>query len=154
MLDFFVAANREEIITRCRAKVAIRSRPMPIDTEFDHGVPLFLDQLLEALHVGSDPNPEIAKSAIRHGHALLRKGFTVSQVVHDYGDVCQSITELAVEMNAPISADDFRVLNACLDDAIAGYRFLLSQGFAPEKIAIAGESSGGGLAIATLVSLR
>jgi epsilon-lactone hydrolase len=43
---------------------------------------------------------------------------------------------------------------AALEDALAGYRFLLSQGFAPEKIAIAGESAGGGLAIATLVSLR
>src|SRR6185295_10492759 len=41
-------------------------------------------------------------------------------VVHDYGDVCQSITELAVELDAPISADDFRVLNGCLDNAIAG----------------------------------
>ncbi|HXG56314.1 MAG TPA: HAMP domain-containing sensor histidine kinase [Vicinamibacterales bacterium] len=40
-------------------------------------------------------------------------------MVHDYGDVCQSITELAVEMQAPISTDDFRTLNACLDDAIA-----------------------------------
>ena len=44
----------------------------------------------------------------------------MSQVVHDYGDVCQSITELAVETNAPISTDDFRMLNRCLDDAIAG----------------------------------
>jgi hypothetical protein len=49
-----------------------------------------------------------------------RQGFTVSQVVHDYGDVCQAITELAVELNAPISTDDFRTLNRCLDDAIAG----------------------------------
>ena len=44
----------------------------------------------------------------------------MSQVVHDYGDVCQAITELAVELNAPISTDDFRTLNRCLDDAIAG----------------------------------
>jgi monoterpene epsilon-lactone hydrolase len=43
---------------------------------------------------------------------------------------------------------------AALDDALAGYRFLLSQGFAPEKIAIAGESAGGGLAVAALVALR
>jgi monoterpene epsilon-lactone hydrolase len=41
---------------------------------------------------------------------------------------------------------------AALDDAIAGYRFLLGQGFAPENIAIVGESAGGGLAIATLAS--
>ena len=50
----------------------------------------------------------------------MMQGFTISQVVHDYGDVCQSITELAIETQAPIDADDFRLLNACLDDAIAG----------------------------------
>ena len=55
-----------------------------------------------------------------HGHDLLLQGFTVSQVVHDYGDVCQAITDLAVETDAPISTDDFRTLNRCLDDAIAG----------------------------------
>jgi hypothetical protein len=41
-------------------------------------------------------------------------------VVQDYGDVCQSITELAVELDAPISTEDFQMLNRCLDDAIAG----------------------------------
>src|SRR6185436_12797847 len=51
---------------------------------------------------------------------LLGQGFSLSQVVHDYGDVCQAITEMAVEAKAPISTDDFRVLNRCLDDAIAG----------------------------------
>jgi hypothetical protein len=44
----------------------------------------------------------------------------VSQVVHDYGDICQSITELAIETNSDISTADFRTLNRCLDDAIAG----------------------------------
>jgi hypothetical protein len=58
-------------------------------------------------------------SAVQHGHELLLQGFTVSEVVHDYGDVCQSITELAVELNSTIGADDFRMLNRCLDDAIA-----------------------------------
>ncbi len=43
---------------------------------------------------------------------------------------------------------------AALQDAIAGYRFLLSHGIQPGRIALAGESAGGGLAIATLVSLR
>jgi len=64
-------------------------------------------------------SPEIGQSAVLHGHDLRKQGFTVSQVVHDYGDVCQSVTELAIELRAPISADDFRLLNACLDDAIA-----------------------------------
>jgi signal transduction histidine kinase len=86
----------------------------------EHGVPVFLDQLANALRGQLISNPDIAQSAVQHGHELLLQGFTVSQVVHDYGDVCQAITELAVEMNAPISTDDFRVLNRCLDDAIAG----------------------------------
>jgi len=39
--------------------------------------------------------------------------------VHDYGDLCQSITDLAFEENAPIEVDEFRTLNRCLDNAIA-----------------------------------
>jgi signal transduction histidine kinase len=120
MLREFIAVNREEIIRRCRAKVATRSVPAPTDAEIDHGVPVFLDQLIDALRLGLTSSPEIGRSAVKHGHDLLLQGFTLSQVVHDYGDVCQSITELAVEENAPISTDDFRTLNRCLDDAIAG----------------------------------
>ncbi|WP_431284618.1 alpha/beta hydrolase [Humitalea sp. 24SJ18S-53] len=43
---------------------------------------------------------------------------------------------------------------AALEDALDGYRFLLSQGFAARNIALCGESAGGGLAVATMVSLR
>lgn len=121
MLREFVEIHRDEIIKRCRAKVATRSIPPPTEAEIDHGVPLFLDQLVAALRSGGARlNPEITRSAVLHGHDLLRQGFTVSQVVHDYGDVCQSITDLAMELNSPIGTDDFRTLNRCLDDAIAG----------------------------------
>lgn len=119
-LDEFVTANRDELILRCRAKVASRTIPVPTEAEIDHGVPLFLGQLVEALRDGrSVSDGAIGRSAVQHGHDLLLKGFTLSQVVHDYGDVCQSITDLAVERNMEIAADDFRALNACLDDAIA-----------------------------------
>src|SRR5690242_16098115 len=120
VLHEFIAVNRAEIISRCRAKVSARSIPPTAPWGIDHGVPVFLDQLRDALRLGDITSPEISNSAIKHGHDLLRQGFTVSQVVHDYGDVCQAITELAVELNAPISTDDFRTLNRCLDDAIAG----------------------------------
>jgi epsilon-lactone hydrolase len=43
---------------------------------------------------------------------------------------------------------------AALQDALAGFRYLLTQGLAAENIAMAGESAGGGLAVAVLVSLR
>jgi hypothetical protein len=121
MLHEFITLNRELIISRCRANVAARSIPAPTEAEI-HGVPLFLDQLVSTLRFPrkSGLEIEIGASAAQHGHELLLKGFTVSQVVHDYGDVCQTITELALETNAPIGTDDFRVLNRCLDEAIAG----------------------------------
>jgi acetyl esterase/lipase len=43
---------------------------------------------------------------------------------------------------------------AALEDSLAAYRFLLDGGIDPRAIALAGESAGGGLALATLVSLR
>jgi signal transduction histidine kinase len=119
MLHEFITLHRDDIITRCRAKVATRSIPPPSEAEINHGVPLFLDQLVDSLRLGTD-SLEIDRSAGQHGHDLLLKGFTVSQVVHDYGDVCQTIADLATETNAPFSTDDFRTLNRCLDDAIAG----------------------------------
>jgi hypothetical protein len=119
-LDKFIGTNRDELITRCRAKAMERSSPAPTEAEIEHGIPLFLDQLIGELRRGPSKTPEIRKSAKRHGHELLLKGFSIGQVVHDYGDVCQSVTDLAVELGAPISNDDFRTLNRCLDDAIAG----------------------------------
>jgi hypothetical protein len=120
MLAEFVAVNRAELISRCRAKVAGRSDAVAANAGVDRGVPMFLDQLLEELRHGTSADEDIARTAAQHGHDLLVRGYTVSQVVHDYGDICQAITELAVERQAAISTDDFRTLNRCLDDAIAG----------------------------------
>jgi len=43
---------------------------------------------------------------------------------------------------------------SAVEDAVAGYRFLLSRGFSADHIAVAGDSAGGGLTVAVLVSLR
>jgi signal transduction histidine kinase len=122
MLHEFVTANREELIARTRARVAQRSAPRPTQQELDTGIPLFLDQLAAALSGGS-PSKEvinaIGETATIHGGYLLDQGFTVSQVVHDYGDVCQAVTELAQAIDAPITTEEFHILNRCLDDAIA-----------------------------------
>jgi len=129
----FIAVNREELIRRCHAKVVTRLALSEAagragssggsedkTTSGGHGVPLFLDQLVDELRHGPSNTSEITKGATKHGNDLLAQGFTVSQVVHDYGDVCQSVTDLAMETNAPIATADFRTLNRCLDDAIAG----------------------------------
>jgi hypothetical protein len=132
MLHEFLTSNRTELIARCRSKVAKRLSPTEIPLALDHGVPLFLQQLVETLRleqreppgatVEPEPSPaatEIGRAATVHGAELLRLGYTVDQVVHDYGDVCQAVTELAGEEHAPISTDEFRTLNRCLDNAIA-----------------------------------
>ena len=43
-------------------------------------------------------------SATAHGEELLNLGFSIDQVVHDYGDLCRAITDLAVEQDAPFGS--------------------------------------------------
>jgi signal transduction histidine kinase len=124
MLHEFLTLHREQILARTRAKVATRMAPRPTQEELEHGVPLFLDQLADTLRFEQvtstrATSPEMARGAQRHGGELRKAGFTVGQVVHGYGDVCQAVTELAMELDLPISADEFKTLNRCLDDAIA-----------------------------------
>jgi signal transduction histidine kinase len=119
MLYEFLTANLDEIIARARATVAKRIAPRPTDEELKNGVPLFLRQLIETLRLSLSSRDEMAKSATLHGGELLRRGYTIAQVVHDYGDICQVVTSLAIELNAPITAQEFNILNGCLDDAIA-----------------------------------
>jgi hypothetical protein len=102
-----------------------------------HGIPLFLDQLIKTLSAeqtsdsirsrrvsgssggGTPVLSEIGATAARHGRELLEYEFTVDQVVHGYGDLCQAITESALEHDVAIDVDEFRTLNRCLDNAIA-----------------------------------
>jgi hypothetical protein len=132
MLLDLITSRRNELISRSRARVAKRFAPDGVPTVVEHGVPLFLDQLADTLRAERktnvrpitklDPTPTssaIGRAAAAHGVELLHLGYTVDQVVHHYGDVCQAIAELAIEQHATISADQFRTLNRCLDEAIA-----------------------------------
>ena len=137
MMHDFLSAHRSELIERCRVKVAQRASPAATSDEIQHGIPLFLDQLIKTLRVEQTAEPmesrrvsgaaggtggfsEIGESATIHGSELYDRGFTVDQVVHDYGDLCQAVTDLAFELQAPFAIDEFRTLNRCLDNAIAG----------------------------------
>lgn len=137
MLHDFLINHRDELVDRCKAKVALRRHRTATDAQLENGIPMFLDQLArtllaeqdldgrESLQIsgssGGDPLmlSEIGVSAATHGKMLLTLGYTVDHVVHDYGDLCQAITDLAFERDAPFAIDEFRTMNRCLDNAIA-----------------------------------
>lgn len=136
MLHEFLSSNRADLIQRCRLKAARRIAPARGTANLDHGIPRFLDQLILTLQLEETADPvrslrisgpsgggpaasEIAVTAALHGRELSAQGFTVDQVVHDYGDLCQAITDLAAERSLPIDTHEFRTLNRCLDNGIA-----------------------------------
>lgn len=137
MMHTFLRNHRSELIERCKAKVARRPARGATDEQLKNGIPIFLEQLertlraeeegeaVESLRISGPPGgdastqSEVGVSAVAHGRRLLELGYSIDQVVHDYGDVCQSITDLAFEMDAPFGVQEFRTLNRCLDNAIA-----------------------------------
>lgn len=85
---------------------------------------------------------------------------------HGGGYVMGSLTthrslagELSRAAQAAVLLVDYRLapenpFPAAVEDGVASFRWLVDQGFAPRRLAIAGDSAGGGLTMATLVSLR
>lgn len=137
MLYVFLANYREALIDRCLIKVARRSGAHTEHASSTAGVPMFLDQLIQTLKLeqgdGASPigrsvsGPSggslrasgLGKAATKHGRELSDIGFTVEQVVHDYGDLCQAIMDLALELEVSIDVEEFGTINFCLDNAIA-----------------------------------
>lgn len=137
MLQHFLTTHRAELIDRCRQEAARRQFPANgKNVALEHGIPLFLDQTIETLMLEQAPRrmpddggagqPErratlgqLRETAARHGLELQRHGFSIEQVVHGYGDLCQAITGLALELEVPVQVSEFRTLNWCLDNAIA-----------------------------------
>ncbi len=138
MMHKFLAANRLDLVERCRLKVARRPARGTSDKELNFGISYFLDQLIETLQLeemsadsdrsraisgrsgGQKPeHSDMGVGASRHGWELSQRGFTVDQVVHDYGDLCQAVTELAIERGIRFTTEEFRTLNRCLDNVIA-----------------------------------
>jgi hypothetical protein len=119
VLHEFLSTHRTAILVRTQVKVGARFAPRATEEELERGIPLFIDQLTDMLVSRVGALEELGESAVEHGGALEHRGFTVAQVVHDYVSVCQAVTELADEMNAPITPAEYSVLHECLDEAIA-----------------------------------
>lgn len=126
MLYEFLSENQDKILTSTEMKTLNLKTLSPNPISFKRSLPIFYNQLISALKLHGDEATRskqeelVTKEAQLHGAELMKLGYTLPQVVYTYGTLCQAIKEIASEKHLPITADEFKDLNHCLDMAIAG----------------------------------
>jgi monoterpene epsilon-lactone hydrolase len=126
--------------------------------ELTSAQPLPADVTVTAATLGGVPTAEITLEGIEPRHVVLY----FHGGVYVLGDAFQAAglaAQVGKRTHAKVISVDYRLAPehpypAAVDDALAAYEALLDNGTAPSDIALAGESAGGGLAIATLVNAR
>ena len=113
MLADFIADNREEIVTRYQSKSAIGPPSNALDAGRAYAALVFIEELLDSMRDPKHGTP------MRHeGDTVLEERLIVPRAIQ-CRDICQSIADLAMEMNMPIDVADFANLDRCCDDAVA-----------------------------------
>ena len=108
------------------------SESKPTSTLLDQGLPIFYDEVIGVLERTAKASKSSIESkdfhiknrirkgdAAEHGRESLRLGYSISQVVHSYGAICQSITEFVGTKSFNVESQEFQDLNYSLDCAIA-----------------------------------
>ncbi len=123
MLHGFLRQNFDELVSRTRANASARRWLPASNPGLESGVPTLLAQLRDAAGREASAAPladrGIGSSAARYARALLEKGWSVSEIVHDHGAVRLAIAELAAAKGLAIGREELRALGRCLDAAIA-----------------------------------
>jgi signal transduction histidine kinase len=123
MLHAFLVQHFDELVSRTKAIASARRGSSRSPPALERAIPQLLAQLRETLRwetsTTSVADGGVGSTAARHARALLEQGGSVSQVVHDYGDVGQAIAELAVAEGAAVDVEELGALSRCLDGAIA-----------------------------------
>ena len=120
--------------------------------------PLPADVTVTAAALDGVPTAEITVDEIEPRHVVLYFHGGV-YVIGDAFLAADLASQVGRRTQAKVISVDYRLAPehpypAAVDDALAAYEALLRNGVAPSDIAFAGESAGGGLAIATLVNAR
>ncbi|MES2074572.1 MAG: hypothetical protein V4462_03045 [Pseudomonadota bacterium] len=123
MMHEFLAANRLELERRCREKLPLRTRQDAGRQQAEQGIALFIDQLIGTLKAKADgaamARPStLERNGAHHGADLLAMGYSIHQMAHGYGAVCQAVSDLAQERNELFTVDEFLTINRCLDKGI------------------------------------
>jgi epsilon-lactone hydrolase len=111
-----------------------------------------------AATLGGVPTAEITVDGVEPRHVVLYFHGGV-YVLEDAFQVADLASQVGRRTDAKVISVDYRLAPedpypAAVDDALAAYEALLQGGTAPSDIVLAGESAGGGLAVATLVNAR
>jgi epsilon-lactone hydrolase len=120
--------------------------------------PLPADVTVTAATLGGVPTAEIAVDGVEPRHVVLYFHGGV-YVIGDAFLAADLASQVGRRAQAKVISVDYRLAPehpypAAVDDALAAYEALLDDGTAPSDVAFAGESAGGGLAVATLVNAR
>ncbi|HEY1567858.1 MAG TPA: alpha/beta hydrolase [Solirubrobacteraceae bacterium] len=120
--------------------------------------PLPADVTVTAASLGGVPTAEVSVDGIEPRHVVLYFHGGV-YVMGDAALAADLASQVGRRTQAKVISVDYRLAPeypypAALDDALAAYQALLDEGIAAADIAFAGESAGGGLAVATLVNAR
>ena len=120
--------------------------------------PLPADVTVTAAALGSVPTAEITIGGTESRQVVLYFHGGV-YVLGDAASAAGLASQVGRQTGAKVISVDYRLAPehpypAAVDDALAAYQALLDNGTAPSDIAVAGESAGGGLAVATLVNAR
>jgi monoterpene epsilon-lactone hydrolase len=122
------------------------------------GQPLPADVTVTAAALGAVPTAEVTVDGVEPRHVVLYFHGGV-YVLGGASQAAGLAAQIGRRTQAKVISVDYRLAPehpypAAVDDALAAYDALLQGGTAPADIAFAGESAGGGLAIATLVNAR
>jgi monoterpene epsilon-lactone hydrolase len=120
--------------------------------------PLPADVTVTAAALGGVPTAEVTVDGIEPRHVVLYFHGGV-YVMGDAALAADLASQVGRRTQAKVISVDYRLAPenpypAAVDDALAAYEALLHNGVAPSDIVFAGESAGGGIAIATLVNAR
>lgn len=123
ILHEFLAMRRDAILARATQLLAERAASPAREEGLASGMPLFFEQLTGRVRsnggLPTGGHPTLENSAVQRGEDLFRAGFTVTQVVHAYGAICQAAMAIAAEQGQEIEPREFMVLNMAMDNAIA-----------------------------------
>jgi monoterpene epsilon-lactone hydrolase len=161
--EIFVSTEQRETLD-----AILRQSAFPADSDVNEqrrllreaisAQPLPADVTVTAAALGGVPTAEITVDGIEPRHVVLYFHGGV-YVMGEAALAADLASQIGRRTEAKVISVDYRLAPehpypAAVDDALAAYEALLQSGIAPSDIAFAGESAGGGLAVATLVNAR